>query len=173
MKSGSNDVLSGDDSNPYSYQPSPNYHPILSPTSSLNNNTSQQPTSSEAQKAIARIEEKIRQIKESMKHEQGRCNENVNEYLKLSSNIADPTQVVRVKSAFEKNNQKSAQKISRYQKKLKHYEQELINVKEHGIINRHTRERLRDVRTNIKEGISGLSGGVLEGIKSGIHTAGE
>src|SRR5699024_8834964 len=38
---------------------------------------------------------------------------------------------------------------------------------------RHTRERLRDVGTNIKEGITGLSGGVIEGIKSGIHTAGE
>lgn len=124
-------------------------------------------------RAITKIEKKIRLMKEEIKKEQMRCNENVNEYLKLTSNSSDPTQTARIKSVFEKNNQKSTRRISRYQKKLNRYDHEMKDIKEKGIINRHTRERLRDVGTNIKEGITGLSGGVIEGIRSGIHSAGE
>ena len=136
------------------------------------NHSSASTPSDEIKRAIAQLEQKIRKTKEAIKDEQMKCNENVNEYLKLSAN-AELSQSQRIKSVFEKNNQKSAQKISRYQKKLKRYDQEIKDIKERGIYYRHTRERLRDVGTNIKEGISGLSGGVIEGIKSGIHTAGE
>lgn len=136
--------------------------------SSSNNNT----PSEETKRAIAQYEQKIRRTKELIKEEQMRCNENVNEYLKLSAN-AELSQGQRIKSVFEKNNQKSAQRISKYQKKLKRYDQCIKDIKERGIYYRHTRERLRDLGTNVKEGISGLSGGVIEGIKSGIHTAGE
>lgn len=124
-------------------------------------------------RAISKLEKKIRLMKEEIKKEQMKCNENVNEYLKLTSNSSDPTQTARIKSVFEKNNQKSTRRISRYQKKLNRYDHEMKDIKEKGIINRHTRERLRDVGTNIKEGITGLSGGVIEGIRSGIHSAGE
>lgn len=136
--------------------------------SGSNNNT----PSEETKRAIAQYEQKIRRTKELIKEEQMRCNENVNEYLKLSAN-AEVSQSQRIKSVFEKNNQKSAQRISKYQKKLKRYDQSIKDIKERGIYYRHTRERLRDLGTNVKEGISGLSGGVIEGIKSGIHTAGE
>ena len=136
--------------------------------SSSSNNT----PSEETKRAIAQYEQKIRRTKELIKEEQMRCNENVNEYLKLSAN-AELSQGQRIKSVFEKNNQKSAQRISKYQKKLKRYDQCIKDIKERGIYYRHTRERLRDLGTNVKEGISGLSGGVIEGIKSGIHTAGE
>lgn len=159
----SNEALSSDD-NVASYPSSANA------VSHGPNNTSED--AKRAVAYIAHIELKIRRTKELIKEEQVKCNENVNEYLKLSAN-AESSQKQSIKTVFEKNNQKSAQRISRYQKKMKRYDQNIKDIKERGIYTRHTRERLRDVGTNIKEGISGLSGGVIEGIKSGIHTAGE
>ncbi|KAH7636655.1 Transmembrane and coiled-coil domains protein [Dermatophagoides farinae] len=126
----------------------------------------------ETKRAIAEIEQKIRKFKKKIAQEQINCNDNVNEYLKLTSS-AQPNQSQRLKTVFEKKNQKSSQKIARCQKKMNRLDQELERIKNGGIYHRHPKERLRDVGTNIKEGISGLSGGVIEGIKSGIHTAGE
>lgn len=158
MKANSNDYIQTD-----GFDSSNHHISITNPQSTPNEDT---------KRAISQIEQKIRKTKEALKMEQVRCNENVNEYLRLTSN-AQSSQGQRIKSVFEKNNFKSTQRISRYQKKLKRYEETLKNIKESGIYYRHTRERLRDVGTNIKEGISGLSGGVIEGIRSGIHTAGE
>ncbi|UXI21441.1 sphingomyelin phosphodiesterase [Sarcoptes scabiei] len=126
----------------------------------------------EAKRAIAQIEQKLQKFRKAITEEQMRCNDNVNEYLKLASN-AEPSQSQRIKTLFEKNNQKSSQKIARYQKKINQLDEKMEAIKNGGQYHRHTRERLRDVGTNIKEGISGLSGGVIEGIKYGIHTAGE
>lgn len=126
----------------------------------------------ETKRAIAEIEQKIRKYKKKIAQEQINCNDNVNEYLKLTSS-AQPNQSQRLKTVFEKKNQRSSQKIARCQKKMNRLDQELERIKNGGIYHRHPKERLRDVGTNIKEGISGLSGGVIEGIKSGIHTAGE
>ncbi|OTF77699.1 transmembrane and coiled-coil domain family 1-like protein, partial [Euroglyphus maynei] len=126
----------------------------------------------ETKRAIAEIEQKLRKYKKKIAQEQINCNNNVNEYLKLTSN-AQPNQSQRLKTVFEKKNQSSSQKIARCQKKMNRLDQELERIKNGGIYHRHPKERLRDVGTNIKEGISGLSGGVIEGIKSGIHTAGE
>lgn len=176
--SSSNEALSSDDNVaplPLSSAHNASSHLANYSTNHHNNNHSGgsiNTPSEETKRAIAQYEQKIRRTKELIKEEQMRCNENVNEYLKLSAN-AEVSQSVRIKSVFEKNNQKSAQRISKYQKKLKRYDQCIKDIKERGIYYRHTRERLRDLGTNVKEGISGLSGGVIEGIKSGIHTAGE
>lgn len=161
MKTNSNDIVATDEisSSPNSHFNSTNYQSSSTPNE-------------DTKRAIIHYEQKIRKTKEAIKNEQLKCNENVNEYLRLSSN-AQTAQSQRIKSVFEKNNQKSTHRIARYQKKLKRYDETLNEIKERGTYYRHTRERLRDVGTNIKEGISGLSGGVIEGIKSGIHTAGE
>ena len=52
--------------------------------------------------------------------------ENVNEYLKLAAN-ADKQQLTRIKTVFEKKNQKSAHSISQLQKKLDSYTKKLRN----------------------------------------------
>ncbi len=47
--------------------------------------------------------------------------ENVNEYLRLSSN-ADKQQQQRIKQLFEKKNQKSTQNVAQLQRKLENYQ---------------------------------------------------
>ena len=47
--------------------------------------------------------------------------ENVNEYLRLSSN-ADKQQQQRIKQLFEKKNQKSTQTVAQLQRKLESYQ---------------------------------------------------
>lgn len=143
------------------------------------------PQSSDAQRLRAvqdLFHSKIIRTKESIKAEQNSRDENVNEYLKLAAN-ADKNQLQRIKSVFEKKNQKSAQTIAHLQKKLDNYNKKLKEIELHGCHHKQTREMLRDfgqglkdVGTNIKEGMTGLSGGVFGGIKSGIsgiHSAGE
>ena len=143
------------------------------------------PQSSDAQKLRAILDHfhsKIIRTKESIKAEQNSRDENVNEYLKLAAN-ADKNQLQRIKSVFEKKNQKSAQNIAHLQKKLDNYNKKIKEVEVHGCHHKQTREMLRDfgqglkdVGVNIKEGVTGLSGGVFGGIKSGIsgiHSAGE
>ncbi|MDM8854064.1 hypothetical protein QU857_27160, partial [Escherichia coli] len=88
MKTTSNDHLPSDD-NSGSYHSSSLHH-----TSSHHNTTANEEQIIK-EKAIARIEDKIIRIKEAIKVEQIKCNDNVNEYLKLSSN-ADPTQNQRI-----------------------------------------------------------------------------
>lgn len=142
------------------------------------------PRSADAQKirsAIEHLHSKINRTKEAIKAEQNARDENVNEYLKLAAN-ADKIQLQRIKSVFEKKNQKSAQTIAHYQKKIDSYNKKIKDIEIHGIQagHRHTREMIRDmgqglkdVGVNIKEGFTGLSGGVIGGIRSGISTAGE
>lgn len=142
------------------------------------------PRSADAQKirsAIEHLHSKINRTKEAIKAEQNARDENVNEYLKLAAN-ADKIQLQRIKSVFEKKNQKSAQTIAHYQKKIDSYNKKIKEIEIHGIQagHRHTREMIRDmgqglkdVGVNIKEGFTGLSGGVIGGIRSGISTAGE
>ncbi|CAG2107138.1 unnamed protein product [Medioppia subpectinata] len=139
------------------------------------------PHSSDAQRTRALIEHfhtKIIRTKESIKTEQNSRDENVNEYLKLAAN-ADKNQLTRIKSVFEKKNQKSAQTIAHLQKKLDNYNKKIKETEARGLSAGHhkqTREMLRDfgqglkdVGVNIKEGVTGLSGGVF-GV---IHSAGE
>ncbi|XP_053213398.1 transmembrane and coiled-coil domains protein 1-like [Panonychus citri] len=137
------------------------------------------PASSDCSKIKAAIEHyqaKIMRTKEAIKAEQTSRDENVNEYLKLAAN-ADKVQTQRIKSMFEKKNQKSAHTIAQLQKKLDSYLKRIRDIENYGIqaLHQHSRSKamlsnvghgLKGVGTNIKEGISGLSEGVIGSIKS-------
>lgn len=129
--------------------------------------------------AIEHIQQKIIHTKELIKAEQTTRDENVNEYLKLATN-ADKQQLQRIKSVFEKKNQRSAQTIAQLQKKLENYNKRIRDLETHGLPRGMLRQGLKDVRANIKGGISGLSGGVVGNLKGGLsglsaatHTAAE
>jgi hypothetical protein len=70
----------------------------------------------------------------------------VNEYLKLAAN-ADKQQRTRIKTVFEKKNQKSAHNILQLQKKLDSYTKKLRNYEMNGaqVAHRQPREVLRDM----------------------------
>lgn len=70
------------------------------------------------------LQQKILKVTEQLKIEQTARDENVAEYLKLV-NSADKQQVGRIKQAFEKKNQKSAQNIAQMQKKLEQYHRKM------------------------------------------------
>ncbi|XP_035228869.1 transmembrane and coiled-coil domains protein 2-like [Stegodyphus dumicola] len=119
--------------------------------------------------AIEHIQQKIFRTKELIKAEQTARDENVNEYLKLATN-ADKQQLQRIKSVFEKKNQKSAQLITQLQKKLENYNKRIRELETHGLprgVLRDMGQGLKDVGANIKGGISGLSGGVVGSLKGG------
>lgn len=66
--------------------------------------------------AMDHVRSKIMRTRDLIRSEQTARDDNVNEYLKLASN-ADKQQLARIKSIFEKKNQKSAVGISQLQKK--------------------------------------------------------
>lgn len=76
------------------------------------------------QKALDQFQAKMNKIKEQIKDEQNSRDENVDEYLRLSS-CADRQQLSRIKQVFEKKNQKSAQNIAQLQKKLENYQRKV------------------------------------------------
>ena len=76
------------------------------------------------QKALDQFQTKINKTKEQIKDEQNSRDENVDEYLRLSS-CADRQQLSRIKQVFEKKNQKSAQTIAQLQKKLENYQRKV------------------------------------------------
>ena len=59
--------------------------------------------------------------------------ENVTEYLKLSGQ-ADKIQMQRIKTVFEKKNQKSNATIAHLQKKLENYHKKLIELETNGAV---------------------------------------
>ena len=65
-----------------------------------------------AAKHLHNLQNKISKAKEQIKKEQTSRDENVNEYLKLSSK-ADKQAAVRIKQVFEKKNEKSAKNMGR------------------------------------------------------------
>lgn len=85
------------------------------------------------QKAVELLQGKIEKTKELIREEQTSRDDNVNEYLKLSSNASNQQQQGRIKQVFEKKNQKSAQNIVHYQKKLEEYQKRLQDLQEHGV----------------------------------------
>ncbi|XP_038051691.1 transmembrane and coiled-coil domains protein 2-like isoform X2 [Patiria miniata] len=119
---------------------------------------------------------KIDRTKEAMKAEQIAKDENVTEYLKLSAQ-ADKIQMQRIKTVFEKKNQKSNATIAHLQKKLENYHKKLIELETNGAVGpRRPKEvfhgmqqGLRGVRDNIKEGITGFSGVVVSKPKEIAH----
>ncbi|XP_068248742.1 transmembrane and coiled-coil domains protein 1 isoform X3 [Palaemon carinicauda] len=123
------------------------------------------------------IQAKIQKTKDLIKEEQKARDENVNEYLKLAAN-ADRQQLARIKAVFEKKNQKSAALIQQLQKKLENYQKRLREIETHGLIiaHRQPKEVLRDmgqglknVGGNIRDGITGLSGTVINKPKEIAH----
>ena len=63
-------------------------------------------------KHLHNLQNKISKTKEMIKKEQNSKEENVNEYLKLSSK-ADKQAVIRIKQVFEKKNEKSAKNMGK------------------------------------------------------------
>ncbi|XP_071746924.1 transmembrane and coiled-coil domains protein 2 [Lepeophtheirus salmonis] len=82
------------------------------------------------EEALAEIHNKISSTKEKIKKEQKNRDDNVDEYLKLSTNATDKAQQYRIKQVFEKKNAKSAANIAQYQKKLDSYLKRLQAHKE-------------------------------------------
>ncbi|KAG5835572.1 hypothetical protein ANANG_G00245430 [Anguilla anguilla] len=130
--------------------------------------------------AIDHLQQKVLKVTEQVRVEQEARDENVAEYLKLAHN-ADKQQAARIKQVFEKKNQKSAQTIAHLHKKLEHYHKKLKEIEQNGParqpkdVLRDMQQGLKDVRANVRAGISGFGGGVVEGVKGGVsalsHTA--
>ncbi|XP_012286491.1 transmembrane and coiled-coil domains protein 2 isoform X2 [Orussus abietinus] len=127
--------------------------------------------------AIEHIQSKIAKTRELIRIEQTTRDENVNEYLKLAAN-ADKQQLTRIKTVFEKKNQKSAHSISQLQRKLDSYTKKLKNYEMNGApaSHRQPREVLRDmgqglknVGGNIRDGITGFSGSVMSKPREFAH----
>ncbi|KAI8502354.1 transmembrane and coiled-coil [Branchiostoma belcheri] len=76
--------------------------------------------------------------------------EHVSEYLKLAAN-ADRQQAARIKSVFEKKNQKSATNIQQLQRKLENYQRRLKEAQENGVVaHRQPKEVLRDMGQGLR-----------------------
>ncbi|KAK2164190.1 hypothetical protein NP493_1428g00000 [Ridgeia piscesae] len=98
---------------------------------------------------------------------------NVNEYLRISAaSSTDKQQTQRIKTAFEKRNQKSTQVIDQLQRKLETYKKRIhetqllttvANTRHRPSKNvfRDVGQGLKDVGANIKEGITGFSGSLV------------
>lgn len=83
--------------------------------------------------------------------------DNVNEYLKLAASAGDKQQLQRIKTVFEKKNQKSAHTISQLQKKLESYSKRAKDLQTQQLVqnpksqsHRQPREVLRDVGLGLK-----------------------
>ncbi|XP_070534716.1 transmembrane and coiled-coil domains protein 2-like isoform X7 [Ptychodera flava] len=138
-----------------------------------------------AKAMIEHYQQKILRIKEQIKAEQTARDENVNEYLKLAEH-ADKQQIARIKTVFEKKNQKSNSVIAQQQKKLEKYQERIRDLEANGAPPRKPKEvlqgmhlGLKGVGANIRDGITGFSGGVADNIRGGLsglsefaHTAG-
>uniref|UniRef100_A0A674MCF1 Transmembrane and coiled-coil domain family 2 n=1 Tax=Takifugu rubripes TaxID=31033 RepID=A0A674MCF1_TAKRU len=130
--------------------------------------------------ALDHLQQKILKVTEQIRVEQEARDDNVAEYLKLAHN-ADKQQASRIKQVFEKKNQKSAQTIAHLHKKLEHYHKKLKEIEQNGParqpkdVLRDMQQGLKDVGANVRAGISGFGGGVVEGVKGGVsaltHTA--
>uniref|UniRef100_A0A3Q2SVQ0 Transmembrane and coiled-coil domain family 2 n=1 Tax=Fundulus heteroclitus TaxID=8078 RepID=A0A3Q2SVQ0_FUNHE len=130
--------------------------------------------------ALEHLQQKILKVTEQIRVEQEARDDNVAEYLKLAHN-ADKQQASRIKQVFEKKNQKSAQTIAHLHKKLKHYHKKQKEIEQNGParqpkdVLRDMQQGLKDVGANVRAGISGFGGGVVEGVKGGVsaltHTA--
>ena len=128
---------------------------------------------------IAQLQAKIQRTVELIKNEQANKEASVNEYLRLSSN-AEKQQTQRIKTVFEKKNQKSTQIIAQLQKKLENYKRRLKDVETHGAsssghkqakeVFRDMGQGLKNVGANFRDGISAVSGGVVDNIKGAKDT---
>lgn len=134
-------------------------------------------TGTRVRQAIENVQKKITKTRDSIRIEQTTRDENVNEYLKVAAG-ADKQQLARIKTVFEKKNQKSAHNIAQLQKKLDSYTKKLRNWEMNGApaSHRQPREVLRDmgqglknVGGNIRDGITGFSGSVMSKPREFAH----
>ncbi|XP_070534723.1 transmembrane and coiled-coil domains protein 2-like isoform X13 [Ptychodera flava] len=128
-----------------------------------------------AKAMIEHYQQKILRIKEQIKAEQTARDENVNEYLKLAEH-ADKQQIARIKTVFEKKNQKSNSVIAQQQKKLEKYQERIRDLEANGAPPRKPKEvlqgmhlGLKGVGANIRDGITGFSGAVVSKPKEFAH----
>lgn len=146
------------------------------------------PDQSRTRAAIEHLQAKIHKIMGQIKTEQNSKEANVNEYLRLASG-ADKQQILRIKTVFEKKNQKSTHSIAQLQRKLENYQRKLNDVETYGVsshkqakeVLRDMGQGLKDVGANIMDGLSGFSGkqprthgfsprGVVDNIKGAKET---
>ncbi|XP_078333550.1 transmembrane and coiled-coil domains protein 1-like isoform X3 [Crassostrea virginica] len=143
--------------------------------------------------AIEHYERKLNNTMKLIKDEQTAKEENVNEYLRLAAGASeDKQQLARIKTVFEKKNQKSTQSISNLQKKLEGYAKRIEEIQTSGVTShKKAKEVLSDmghglkfrlsvtkdrskskggVGANIVDGITGFSGGVVGNIKGAKDT---
>ncbi|KAK7091697.1 hypothetical protein V1264_009350 [Littorina saxatilis] len=130
-----------------------------------------------ARAAIDHLKTKIDKTKDLIRKEQDQKESNVNEYLHLAAS-ADKQQNQRIKTVFEKRNQKSAQSINHLQKKLETYQRRLTEIETHGVSGSHKQAKevlrdvgqgLKDVGANIFDGLSGFSGTIVSKPKEFAH----
>lgn len=108
-------------------------------------------------KALEMVQSKIGKTKELIKEEQNSRDENVEEYLKLSAN-ADRQQLSRIKQVFEKKNQKSAQSIAQFQRKLEVYQRKARDIENNGATGP---KQPKEVLKAVGQGIKNVGGGVV------------
>ncbi|XP_050395116.1 transmembrane and coiled-coil domains protein 1 isoform X2 [Patella vulgata] len=108
--------------------------------------------------AIGYIQSKINKTKDMIKQEQSVKESNVNEYLRLATS-ADKQQAQRIKTVFEKRNQKSAQSIIQMQKKLENLQKKQDDIEQHGVTShKQAKEMLRDVGQGLKGVVDSVKG---------------
>ncbi|KAG1669721.1 Transmembrane and coiled-coil domains protein 1 [Nymphon striatum] len=125
--------------------------------------------------AIEKSHQKIAQTKDMIKAEQTSRDENVDEYLKLAGSCSDKQQLQRIKSVFEKKNQKSAQMIVQLQRKLENYTKKIRDLETNGMGSHHHRQP-KEVLRDVSQGLSGVVGNIkggLSGLSAATHTAAE
>ncbi|XP_072175343.1 transmembrane and coiled-coil domains protein 2-like [Diadema setosum] len=118
---------------------------------------------------------KIERTKELIKAEQKAKDENVTEYLALAEH-ADKQQISRIKTVFEKKNTRSNTNMANLQRKLENYQRRLFDLVNYGAsgprkpkeVLQGMHQGLKGVRDNIREGITGFSGGVADKIGEGL-----
>lgn len=128
---------------------------VEGPSDGTNNDRQHHHQRSNSYQALDRLNTKIACTKESIRKEQTARDDNVNEYLKLAAIAsADKQQLQRIKTVFEKKNQKSAHTISQLQKKLESYSKRVkdLTIQQNQRMQGHRqpREVLRDVGQGLK-----------------------
>lgn len=85
-----------------------------------------------SRRVVAQLRQKILKLTEQIKVEQAARDTNVAEYLELAHGAADRQQATRIKQAFEKKNQRSAQGLQQLQSKLERYHRRLCEAERSG-----------------------------------------
>lgn len=108
--------------------------------------------------AIEHYERKLNNTMKLIKDEQTAKEENVNEYLRLAAGASeDKQQLARIKTVFEKKNQKSTQSISNLQKKLEGYAKRIEEIQTSGVT---SHKKAKEVLSDMGHGLKGVVGNI-------------